>query len=449
MARMRQTRHPEFSLWQSAIDQTLAKKQGGQTEDLGGSGAVQRPDPNDPMVAATAMIAVDIENKRTPSEDVPAEAPARSTEGVGGAVKYCSTIWWEIAKARVKGDAAAEAAWKARLGAFTSCDPRYSEAVEQYVEFFRVKCDKVPYRVWKNIGDFVIDWKMPANAKVAIVGDWGTGQQEAKALLAAIGRKNPDVVIHLGDIYYSGTEFEMENYFYNIWNQILDPKGTGTKTFTLTGNHDMYSGGGPYYELIDKLGQPASYFCLRNDDWQFIALDTGLHDDDPLGQNPTYLEATEVQWLQDKINTAGNRKTVLLSHHQLFTAYEDIGPGYVNPNLSRQVGPMLDKVTAWLWGHEHNQVIYKPFQGVLGRCIGHGAYPVGITEIPMPARHPEVPLVDVQLAKGASFYSHGYVMVELSGGSATVSYYQDSDSEGVAMFTETWGAAVGSAGSVV
>jgi predicted phosphodiesterase len=446
MARMRQTRHPEFSLWQSAIDQTLAQNKGGQTEDVGGGGAVQRPDPDDPMVAASAMIAVDIENKRTPSADVPADEAAARTEDVGGAVKYCSTIWWEIAKARVRGDTAAEQAWQARLGKFTSCDPRYSEAVEQYVEFYKVKCGKVPYRVWKNIGDFVIDGQLPANAKVAIVGDWGTGQQDAKALLAAIARKNPDVVIHLGDVYYSGTEFEMENYFYNIWNSELDL--TKTKTFALTGNHDMYSGGGPYYELIDKLGQPASYFCLRNDDWQFIGLDTGLHDDDPLGAAPTYLEATEVQWLQDKINTAGRRKTVLLSHHQLFTAYEDIGSGYLNPNLSRQVGPMLGKVTAWLWGHEHNQVIYKPFQGVLGRCVGHGAYPVGIAEIPAPAKHPEVPLENVQLAKGASFYAHGYVMVELSGAPAKVSYYQDSDPEDVAMFTETWGAAAGSAGSV-
>jgi predicted phosphodiesterase len=446
MARMRQTRHPEFSLWQSAIDQTLAQKRSGQTEDVGGGGAVQRPDPADPMVAATAMIADDIQNGRTPSADVPAEEPVAQTEGVGGAVKYCSTIWWEIAKARVKGDTAAEQAWQARLGKFGSCDPRYSEAVEQYVEFFRVKCDKVPYRVWKNIGDFVIDGKLPANATVAIVGDWGTGQQDAKALLAAIGRKNPDVVIHLGDIYYSGTEFEMQNYFYNIWDQELDL--SRTKTFTLTGNHDMYSGGGPYYELIDKLGQPASYFCLRNDDWQFIALDTGIHDDDPFGAKPTFLEATEVQWLQDKINTAGKRKTVLLSHHQLYTAFEDIGGSYLNPNLNGQVGPLLGKVTAWLWGHEHNQVIYKPFQGVLGRCIGHGAYPVGITEIPDNPKYPNVPLENVRLTKGDSFYSHGYVIVKLNGASATVSYYQDSDPEDEAMFTETWDAPAGSTGSV-
>ena len=316
---------------------------------------------------------------------------------------------------------------------------RYAEAVEQYVAFFRVRAGKVPYKVWQNPGDFVIDGQLPAKSRVAIFGDWGTGQSDAKALLGAIARKNPDVVIHLGDIYYSGTEFEMENYFLTIWKNALDL--TRTRTFTLSGNHDMYGGGGPYYQLIQNLGQPASYFCLRNDDWQFIALDTGLHDVDALDATPTFLEDTEVAWLNDKVANAGSRRTVLLSHHQLFTAFEDISGKLLNEKLKGQVGPILPEVTAWFWGHEHNQVIYKPFQGVLGRCVGHGAYPVGITEIAAKPKFPEVPLEPVSLTKGSSFYAHGYVIMDLDGATAKVAYYQDSDAEEHAMFTETYGAA--------
>jgi len=73
----------------------------------------------------------------------------------------------------------------------------------------------------------------------------------------------------------------MQNYFYNIWKESLDL--TKVPTFTLAGNHDMFCGGAPYYKLIDQLGQPASYFCLRNDNWQFLAMDTGLHDNNPEG----------------------------------------------------------------------------------------------------------------------------------------------------------------------
>jgi hypothetical protein len=162
-----------------------------------------------------------------------------------------------------------------------------------------------------------------------------------------------------------------------------------------------------------------------------------LHDDDAFGSTPTYLEDTEVQWLKHKIDTAGERRTVLVSHNQLFTAFDNVGgSGCVNETLNGQVGAFLPKVTVWFWGHEHNQVIYKPYQGVLGRCIGHAAYPVGINEIPAAPKFSAVPLEAVTLAKGASFYAHGYAIMELNGPSASVSYYQSSDPEDHAMFTE-------------
>jgi len=109
--------------------------------------------------------------------------------------------------------------------------------------------------------------------------------------------------------------------------------------------------------------------------------------------------------------------------------------------LQEQVGPLLPKVTAWLWGHEHNQVIYKPYQGVLGRCIGHGAYPVGITEIAAEPQNKDVQLETVALAKGDSFYSHGYAIIDLNGPEAQVAYYQDSDPEDAPMWSETFAAA--------
>jgi hypothetical protein len=113
----------------------------------------------------------------------------------------------------------------------------------------------------------------------------------------------------------------------------------------------------------------------------------------------------------------------------------------VNPRLKAQVGSMLPNVTVWFWGHEHNQVIYKPYEGVLARCVGHGSYPVGITEIPAAPVFPQVPVAGVTLSKGSSFYAHGYAILDLDGPRATVSYYQDSDPENTAMFTEKLGAA--------
>jgi hypothetical protein len=206
----------------------------------------------------------------------------------------------------------------------------------------------------------------------------------------------------------------------------------------------MYSGGQPFYTTIDMLGQPASYFCLRNDNWQFIAMDTGLHDCDPVCQNPTYLEDTEVAWIKDKIATAGSRKTILLSHHQLFTTFETIGQhgAHLNQQLLDQVGDILPQVAMWFWGHEHNLVIYNKYQGVLGRCIGHGGFPVDV-DFSKNNPDPDIPASTVTLGKnsGGAEFQHGYVILDIAGPSATATYYQfDSDAqEETVAFSESIG----------
>ena len=358
---------------------------------------------------------------------VPAAIAAVATEGALEVAQYCSTVARKLAIAILTGNKVQEALAREQLGKFTLCDPGWLETVAKYVEF-QATGQKVPYRVYSNIDDFVIDGKLPDKAKVAIVGDWGTGQEPAKQVLAQIARKKPDIVIHLGDIYYSATDFEVDNYFFKIWSSILDL--SKTQTYTLSGNHDMFAGGGPYYRLIDKLGQPSSYFCLRNQHWQFVAIDTGLHDRKPAGTDQTFLEDTEVAWVKRRLDTAGGRRTVLLSHHQLFSAYEDIkSDTAVNSRLQAQLGPMLPQVAIWLWGHEHNLVLYKKQMGVLARCVGHGAFPVGLKEIPDHPKHPEILIEDVRLSDGDAFFAHGYAMMELDGPDATIAYYQDTDED--------------------
>jgi hypothetical protein len=67
----------------------------------------------------------------------------------------------------------------------------------------------------------------------------------------------------------------------------------------------------------------------------------------------------------------------------------------------------------WLWGHEHDLVIFNNYQGVYGRCIGHGAFPVGIDEPKVPIL-PGVPVnTKVQLDKGVSSYQHGFAILDL------------------------------------
>jgi predicted phosphodiesterase len=436
---LKNTRDRELSLWQSAVDEVVARStSGSRAEDTGASHAIQRPDPtNQSMVAAAALDVVDAEN----GDSSPGAPPPSSeaTQDIGSVVKYCSTLARNIVVDALKLDPTGASINKAELTARMGvCDPRWVDVIVKYVEF-AASGQTVPYRVYQQMSDYVIEGDaLPAKARVAIVGDWATGQDEAKQLLAQIARKGPNVVIHLGDIYYSCTDFEVDNYFYNIWSAELDL--TKIKTFTLAGNHDMYSGGEPFYRLLDNIKQPASYFCLRNADWQFLAMDTGLNDRVPSRTVATYLQDSEVLWLKDKVQNAAGRRTILLSHHQLFTAYESIAGSSVNAHLKAQLDDMLPSVDVWLWGHEHDLVIYQPYQNVLARCIGHGAFPVGINE-PHEVKFPDVPMVaDIPLGNNGTFVNHGYAIIDIDGADATIAYYQDSD-EDTPIFKETLGRA--------
>jgi predicted phosphodiesterase len=265
------------------------------------------------------------------------------------------------------------------------------------------------------------------------LADWGTGQREAWTVLRQVSRKNPQIVIHLGDIYYAGTEFEVQSYFYKPWQIILHENGN-PRTFTLAGNHDMYSGGKSFYNLLDQLKQPASYFCLRNRNWQIIGLDTGLHA--KMGLEPTFLEPSEVEWLLDKIQNSGGRRTVLLSHHQLFSADEQFKGQSFNIDLYKQTCTALNNVELWLWGHEHNLVIFEPYMNLKrGRCIGCGAFPVGAGELPASHKNSDVPLKPIHLSRRGDFYQHGYAVMMLNGAAGNVDYYQDGD-ENIPLYSE-------------
>lgn len=437
MSHMKTYRDPQISLFQAAVSEAVARKSGIQTLSANNVAIPVRPTTEDPLMDAVSAYADDMQS---PKPTVPAGAAIPVTLGIVDGAKYCANMALKlgeaIGKAMLTGDTDGEKRYRDQLGRFGACDVRWSTAAALYAEYFVAQHKSIPYISIKTIPDPVIPLK---GNKIAIVGDWGTGQPAATLVLQEVCNKQPDVVIHLGDVYYAGTQYEFDNYFTNVWRQVFgsSPSTTGTPAvFNLAGNHDMYSGGVAYYNLLKSMGQPASFFCLQNDNWQFLAMDTGLHDCDPLGKAPTMLDRDEKDWLVGKILAAeGKKKTILLSHHQLFSTFEQIGSTWINANLVGDLNDVLPKVAAWIWGHEHNLVIYKKYLNILGRCAGHGAFPVGIDEGNL-VSNPSIPIEDVHLDKGQSFYRHGFVMIELNADKANVSYYQDNAPNNP-LYTET------------
>ncbi len=401
-------RDPLLSLFQSAAA-AIARRGGGAGHPL--------------PAAAAAVVAQRREAVRGYAPPANMDVPAMTCAGLG----------LELLEAVVAGDAERQRLLHDRIG-FSQCDPLWAETLVDYAGSLGLdgRPRAVPYVRFASLGDFVIP-APSACLRVALLSDWGTGTDEARRVAALLARQRPDVVIHLGDIYFAGTAEECDAHFLAPLRAVLPDAAL----FALCGNHDLYSGGQGYYGLLRGIGQPASYFCLRSPDaaWQILAADTGLHDRDPFDAAAalTFLGPQEELWHADKLRGFPGR-TVFLTHHQPFSAFAQIGPlsarDPTNPALMASHARLsaAGRIDAWFWGHEHSLRLYAPFRGVVaGRNIGYGAIPVEATAggarplaglADPPALAAEVAL---DVVEGA--YTHGFALLDLGPGWLDASYW--------------------------
>lgn len=375
----------------------------------------------------------------------------------GDMARVCAELALRYMKARLGSDTKALATIQEEFTGST-CDPAWITTIEEYLQYFGPGGSRkqIPYVRASTVGTGTIEIK--ANARVALIGDWGTGAQPAIQVLKHIAGWKPDVLIHLGDIYYSGTPAECASNFTSLIQGVLRNGNHDLAAYTLAGNHDMYCGGIGYYDLIQHLNpgplrQPASFFCLRSADekWQLLAMDTGLHDYSPLevDEAVTFIEDDELEWHCSRLKEFPGR-TILLSHHQMFSAFSPIGRAdkngrrsATNPHLLKAFRSMTacGRIPAWYWGHEHTLSIYDPFAGLQrGRCLGHGAVPVSILDKiyePIPGLD-ETPTIvaKTQLGQRGGVYAHGYAVLSFEPAACVAEYYQDATGRPERIYSE-------------
>ncbi|MCA6115191.1 metallophosphoesterase [Bradyrhizobium sp. WSM 1738] len=431
MGDIRTFRDHFLSLYQSAAADYVSQKRKETTTE----GAVEAADP---LMEAVNEIA---ELRSKNASEIP-----DTEEGIADIPRICASLGLRYLEALVSGDHARAARIQEQMTGGT-CDLKWASTLSEYAKFFGANGSrgKIPYVRAAEVGAHTIP--IAAGARIAVFGDWGTGAQPARRILTRIREQKPDVLLHLGDIDYSGTPAECQTNFVNVIRSTFDP---AIPTFTLAGNHDMYSGGLGYYDLARTLNageqaQKASFFCLRSADaaWQILAMDTGLHDYSPISVTDalTFVEEDEQQWLEQRVAEFPG-ETILVSHHQLFSAFSQIGKPRgdgtllpYNPNLLALFERLKakGKIAAWLWGHEHNLCVYQGYLGLeRGRCIGHGAIPIFEEEKPYDVlkgiADPPGLVAGTQLNVSDGAYEHGFAMVALGtgGGKTKVEYFTES-----------------------
>lgn len=312
-------------------------------------------------------------------------------------------------------------------GKYEQLDPGWAEAFAVFLESL------IPGK-----HDFIASPQVvpiPDNVGIALAGDWGTGDWRTTANPAPstdvrnhMALLAPDLTIHLGDVYYAGTQDEEQHLMVSLWPPA--PEGS----FALNSNHEMYSGAKPYFQAIANAPfakqSGCSYFALENSNWVIVGLDSAYFSDDlnlymdgSLGPET----GTQVQFLQQMV--AKNKKVIVLTHHNALS--ED---GSSTTALWDQVmsGFPVNKGPAyWYWGHVHAGVVYQnqdpQGRNVACRCCGHGALPWGLaTELEnaanvawfekRPANDPDIP----------ERVLNGFAVLRLNGASISETFYDEN-----------------------
>ena len=291
------------------------------------------------------------------------------------------------------------------IGRYEQLDPGWTEALIHWLENHD---HPAPFIVEPAVID------IPDRVRVCMVGDWGTGYWAAdagpKKVRDAMLADDADIAIHLGDVYYAGSESQEHDNFVSLW-----PAGK-LASLALNSNHEMYDGARAYYQKA--LGSPTfaaqrgcSYFALRNTNWLIVGLDSAYHATGDLYMDGA-IDPTQGAFLARLAASAGNRRVIVLSHH-LGLDLTGVAPTALWQQVVTCLGRAPD---VWYWGHAHNSAIYAPFKGCAARCIGHGAIPYG--EAAMLAELPSVAWFETQLAGDPALplrVLNGYLRATLSG----------------------------------
>ncbi len=346
---------------------------------------------------------------------------------------------------------------------YSQLDAHWLESVIHYLFYKAFPSLKAPFNS-KATKPVKLSGKNPDNVKIAIIGDWGTGKYDpaktfdnqdgnvngpALDIMAAVMQLNPapDYIIHLGDVYYAGTDNkalvgskEEQDNFINVWSS------TNTINFTLNSNHEMYGGGNGYFNValsndLFRTQINRSFFQLEYGCWTILGLDSAYYcDDDNLYMNGRITDNTQLKMLKDQADN--NKNTIVMTHHNAME-YDgsETGKLWTDVTGSNALGAAPGY---WYWGHIHEGIVYSdqtvsPTDSSKLRCVGHSAMPYGEAWGLLDNEGQTIPAIEYfantpvdRSGKTSARVFNGFAMITLTNDTLTEQFYElDSSGAGV------------------
>jgi Calcineurin-like phosphoesterase len=328
---------------------------------------------------------------------------------------------------------------------FAVMDTGWSLAVLDYLRLQIGLSSLAPFAT--NAKAINIDPSTQTSLSIAIMGDWGTGNytdgpsqtSPSNQIMAQIAALKPDMVIHLGDVYYAGSDNvlifsgEEQTNLVDAWAYNA-PLGN----FTLNSNHEMYSGANGYYNVALKSPLFAnqtntSYFSITYGDWVILGLDSA-YNSSGMNMQGRITDPYQPAFIQAQ---AANKNTIVLTHH--------------NPVdlLGQNTNPLWDDLMAssalngaapaiWYWGHIHNGIVYSEnavtSESTRARCLGNAAIPIGTANWLLQEQQQSQSTIDFFTntalndgnANNALRVKNGFAILTIQNGTVTETWYDQS-----------------------
>ena len=179
-------------------------------------------------------------------------------------------------------------------------------------------------------------------------GDSGTGHGPQHRLAEKMAAYAPDVIIHTGDVMQDdGSPGGYDHQFFDPYAELLPHAAF----YPCQGNHDYYYDhrGQPWLDVFvlptngPAGATPESHYFTDIGGVRFVVLNS----------NAPYAELRDhvVAWLDQTLSSAGDRWTIMVFHHPLYTNGRHSPPG----KFLHLIVPLIDRhrVELVLNGHNH------------------------------------------------------------------------------------------------
>ncbi len=209
-------------------------------------------------------------------------------------------------------------------------------------------------------------------SRIVVFGDSGAETDEQRRLATRMTARQPDLILHTGDLVYPVGD--ADNYlrkYFALYQELF----ATAPAFPCPGNHDYYHAGGQMFVEFNKVPRDSvpvagqgRYYSFDWENAHLVVLDSNTPLEEAAAGRGEMLE-----WLERDLAATTAYWRIAMFHHPPYAG----GPNQNDPlsELVRQhIVPILERhhVDLVLNGHEHNYQRSHPINGIVYLTSGGG-----------------------------------------------------------------------------